>query len=356
MKHILKILILPVLLGVALATPGRASAGIFQKLSSDSIATWGKFPRFCMKIYDWGDEFFNGYDSLYVSRTHTNFNVRVNADSWADLYNFDLPEDKQIRMRTDPATSMGFSLGYLAVSVGYDMNVSRYFGGPNRTRKRFNFGFTCSLLSFEYYDIHNDGDVHITRFGSGGEAANLHLPFKGIDTHTRGADIYLFFNQKRYSMAAAFNYGRYQLRSAGSFFAGFSYFHNAYHFDFSELPEPMRDELPTSWEDYSYNVNTNNYCLKLGYGYNWVLGKHWLIGISESPVLGLQQGRITGNAKPTSMSLSNRLRISFVWNNKHWFAGVIGRADQGLIYNKKQAFINSDLSFNACFGYRFNLW
>ncbi|MDE6270523.1 MAG: DUF4421 domain-containing protein [Muribaculaceae bacterium] len=345
-----------VLLGTALAVPGQASASIIDKLKVDSIATWGKFPRFCMNVYHWGEEFFNGYDSLYVSRTHTNFDVRANLDSWADLYNFNLPEDMQIRMRTDPASSVGFSLGYLAVSIGYDWNLSQFFGGPNKVRKRFKLGFTCSLLSCEYYDTHYDGDVHITRFGPKNATSSMFLPFNGINMHTRGADLYMFFNQKRYSMSAAFNYGRFQLRSAGSFFAGFSYFHNAYHFDFSELPADMRNMLPQTWDNYSYNVNTNNYCLRFGYGYNWVLNGHMLIGVSESPVLGLQKGRITGNDKPFSMSLANRLRLSVVWNNKHWFAGVIGNSEQGLIYNRKQAFINSDLSVNACFGYRFNLW
>lgn len=342
-----------VVLGTALAAPRHAQALSFDV---DSIASWGRFPRFCMKVYRWGDEFFNGYDSLYVSKTHTYFNVKLNSESWSDLYNFELPDDKVIRIKSDPATSAGFSLSYLAVSVGYDVNISRYFGGPNRMRKRFRFGFNCSLLAVEYYNIHNDGDTHITRFGDKHSPERMHLDFKGIDTHTQGFDAYVFLNQKKYSQAAAFNYGRYQLRSAGSFYVGLSYSHNSYKFDFSGLPEDMRAQLPEWWDNYSYQVNTDNYCFRVGYGYNWVLNRHLLIGITESPVFGLQYGRITGNTKPSSASLANRLAVSFVWNNNHWFAGIIGRADQGLIYNKKQAYINNDLSFTASVGYRFNLW
>ena len=340
-------------MGAAFAAPARTSGLPFNL---DSIASMGKFPRFIIKVYDWGDRFFNGYDSVYVDRTHTSFNVKLNSESWSDLYNFDLPDSKAIRIVSDPATSMGLSLSYLAVSVGYDINVSRYFGGPNRTRKRFNFGFNCSLFAFEYYNIHNDGDTHITRFGEKNDTEKMRIDFKGIDMHTQGFDTYVFFNQMKYSQAAAFNYGRIQKRSAGSFYAGISYFHNSYNFDFSNLPAVLLQQLPESWENYTYTVNTDNFCFRLGYGYNWVLNKHWLIGISESPVLGLQRGSITGDTRPKSASLSNRFRLSFVWNNGHWFAGVIGKADQGLIYNKRQAFINSDLSFNACVGYRFNLW
>ena len=42
------------------AAPGQADAKPFLNL--DSIAAWGKFPRFCINTYRWGDRFFNGYD------------------------------------------------------------------------------------------------------------------------------------------------------------------------------------------------------------------------------------------------------------------------------------------------------
>jgi hypothetical protein len=32
-------------------------------LALDSVATWGKFPRFVVNTYRWGDKFFNGYDA-----------------------------------------------------------------------------------------------------------------------------------------------------------------------------------------------------------------------------------------------------------------------------------------------------
>ena len=41
------------------------SCGSAQALSFnlDSIAEWGKFPRFVVNTYRWGDKFFNGYGS-----------------------------------------------------------------------------------------------------------------------------------------------------------------------------------------------------------------------------------------------------------------------------------------------------
>ncbi|MGM9872585.1 MAG: hypothetical protein ACI30X_03930, partial [Muribaculaceae bacterium] len=48
-----------------LAVLAPLSASAFS-LALDSIAEWGKFPRFCIDVYRWGDKFFNSYDSTYV--------------------------------------------------------------------------------------------------------------------------------------------------------------------------------------------------------------------------------------------------------------------------------------------------
>ncbi len=61
----------------AVAMPQRAHA---LSLSLDSIAQWGKFPRFCVNTYRWGDSFFNGYDSTYVQGSGKRWNVKTRID------------------------------------------------------------------------------------------------------------------------------------------------------------------------------------------------------------------------------------------------------------------------------------
>ena len=48
----------------------------------DSIAEWGKFPRFCVNVYRWGDKFFNSYDSTYVQGSGKRWNIKLKGDSW----------------------------------------------------------------------------------------------------------------------------------------------------------------------------------------------------------------------------------------------------------------------------------
>lgn len=322
----------------------------------DSIAEWGKFPRFCVGVYRWGDKFFNTYDSTYVEGTGYKFNLKIKTESWSDFYNFNMPEDRMIVMISDPSTTIGAYLTYMAVSVGYDINVSKLVTGNERTRSRFNFGFNCSLFAAEWYYIRNDVGTSIKRFGIRGEAEHLNMPFDGINTTEWALQTYYFFNHKKYSQAATFNFSKVQKRSQGSFYAGLSISTQKFNFDFGSLPSELRDQLPDSWKDYRYNVSTNNYAFRLGYGYNWAFAKHWTMGVSESPVIGWRRGIINSEFDRNSFALSNRLWLSAVWNNKHWFAGVVGKCDVGLIYDKDHTLANALLSVEASIGYRFNIW
>lgn len=324
-------------------------------LSLDSIAEWGKFPRFCVKTYRWGDKFFNTYDSTYVQGTGYKFNVKTKTETWLDSYTFELPERFRISMVSDLCTSAGVWVTYLAVSAGYDINVSQFVGGSKTSRKRFNFRFNCALFSADLYWITNDIGTRITRFGPNDNEAN-HIRFTGIDNSIFGVDAYYHLNNKRYSRAAAFNYSKIQKRSAGSFFVGFSYWKQKFNFDFASLPLDMRDQIPDVWGSYNYFQRTNNYALRIGYSYNWVFHRRWLLAVSESPILGIQYGRLNNNPARTTASLYNRFQASIVWNSNHWFAGMIAYAENGLFFNKRNSLLSGILTFEASVGYRFNLW
>lgn len=339
---------------LSMAAPQGARA---FSLDLDSIAAWGKFPDFCIRTYRWGDKFFNSYDSLYVVGSGKRFNVKAKVDSWSDVYNFRIDEGYSMQMLSDPSSTLGFYLTYMAVSVGYDMNIGKYFNGGQRARKRFNLQFNCSLFAFEYYNISNDIGTTIRRMGPVGESHRVNIPFKGINTSQWGIDLYYFFNHKRYSQAAAFYYSKLQVRSQGTFFAGLSFNGSQYNFDFWDLEPADRPTLPASWANF-YMVKNKNYALKLGYGYNWVFHKGWVLGVSEAPLIGLRMGYINDpSQQKTSFGMSNQMRLSLIYNYKtKWFFGAVGRWDMALIYDREHTLMANNLSLEASAGFRFNLW
>ena len=343
------------LLALAFSQPSKAVS-----FSLDSIAEWGKFPRFCIGVYRWGDKFFNSYDSTYVKGTGTKFNVKLTSDSWLDYYRFVLPniddtslENRYVDLVSRPSTSIGVHLTYLAVSVGYDMNVSSIFNGVKDARKRYQFGFNCALLGVEAYKETSEVGTRMTRFG---DMKHLDIPFDGIRSDSWGIDAYYFFNNKRYSQAAAFSYSKIQLRSQGSFYAGLSVYSQNYDFNFSGLEKYLLDRLPTEWIDYHFTTKTQNYGLRLGYGYNWVFAKNWLLAGTISPTIGVKHGFVNSDTSKTSFSLYNHLKFSIVWNSGRWFAGAQASADTAIVSDRQSIFMGNDLNFTAAVGYRFNIW
>lgn len=342
-----------VLVLVAFICPGRAAA---LSLSLDSIATWGKFPRFVVNTYRWGDRFFNGYDTTYVQGTGYKFNVKLTADSWLDGYSFTLPNNTNIYMRSEPSTSAGLYLTYLAVTAGYDINFSKLFGGVDRSRHRWRFGFNCMLFAAEVYMVKNDIGSTIKRFGDKGDPTRYNLHFNGINNSTWGLDAYYFFTHKRYSEAASFNFSRVQKRSHGSFYTGISIYTQKLDFNFNALPPNLLSKLPDDWPNHRYSVNTHNYAIRVGYGYNWVFKPKWVFGISASPIIGIRKGFVNSEIEKTSLSLYNRLKMSVVWNSNRWFMGVLGKFDLAIVNDKKTTYAGGVLSGEAVVGYRFNLW
>lgn len=328
-------------------------------LALDSVRTWGKFPNFCVDVYRWGDKFFNTYDTAYVSGTNFKFNIKNRTETWGDMYRFKFDNDVSMQMRSDACTSTGFYATYLALSLGYDLNVSSWFGNKGPARNRFVFGFNCALFSAELSWISNDVSTRIKRFGTHNHIKHYDIPFTGLNTNIFSLNILYALNNKRYSRAAAFNYSKIQKRSQGSFFFGFSYWTQNFKFNFDELPDYMKQDLPTEWADYNYryNVVNKNYSLIAGYGYNWVFAPHWLLGVAESPVFGIKDGFINSdNTSKLTFSMYNQFRASVVWNNRHWFAGAILKIENGLVYDKTHTLLNTVMNGELSVGYRFNLW
>lgn len=321
----------------------------------DSIAAWGKFPRFCINTYRWGDRFFNTYDSLYVKGSGYKFNVKATSDSFLDFYGFSLPNKTRVDMLSDPTTSVGAYLTYMAVSVGYDINLSNLFRTPSSARSRYRFGFDCSLLSVETYIENNQIGTKIRRFG---DNTDINMPFNDIHIKSWGIDAYYFFNHKRYSQPAAFSFSRIQKRSQGSFYAGLSVYSQNYDFDFNSLPADMQQQLPSWWDNRHYKVKTRNYGLRFGYGYNWAFAPKWLLSVSISPTVGVRHGFVNSETEEIDLSLYYRARFSIVWNSVsgRWFAGAIGKLDSAIINDRQTTFMGHDMSFSAAVGYRFNLW
>ncbi len=319
----------------------------------DSIAKLGRFPDFCVRTYYWADKFFNGVDTAFVQSTGYKMNVKLKSGNWTDINEFYFDGDHRMKMKSPYCSSIGFDVQYLAVALGYDININKLFGGEDRSKSRFNFEFSSALLSGRLYSIKNNDGMTIYRFG---DKRNLDLKFDGMSTSLWGIDVTYYFNHNRYSNSAAFSFGKIQKQSQGSFMLSLAYQSQKMEFDFMQLPEEVKLWLPEQWKNMLYSSNGYNIGIGGGYGFNWVPRKNITIGLMAQIIPSLNYGYLNSHEKDFSFRMNYRGGLAVVWNRDRWFIGATAKADAGFIYSSSSTLTNAFVNFDVKVGWRFNLF
>lgn len=313
-----------------------------------------KFLRFAWKTYKWGDKAFNSYDTAYVVSTGKNWKFMFKSNNWNDNYRGE-PGNDVINMETYSklTANMGFQLSFMAVSVGYTIGVTNLINGEKVSNK-VDFSFTCARFAADAYYMENRGTTTAWLTGkSDGEKRKTQIKeFGGLHRMSYGLSAYYFFNNRRYAQAAAYCFSKYQRRSAGSILAGICLQHRDMSIDMDELPPLVRDNLPPDVEMPHFLYN--DYCVMVGYGYNWVLGPKWLINFTVTPYAGYRHLLKTQDQdRASAWSVNLRSRVGAVYNHKKYFVGIQGFSDIHRYKSEEHHFLGSLLDFTALVGIRF---
>lgn len=314
-----------------------------------------RFARFCVNVYNWGDRTFNTYDTAYVTGTGKNWKLMLRSHNWMQSYALIFNRDTRLRLRSNVYSDLGIHLSFMAVGVGLTRDANVLFGHTRHPRKTFNFNFVCALFSAGIDYSKTEGSTFITEFGdyrpSG--ARRLHRRFNEISQESLSGYLYYFFNHRRYSQGAAYNFSKYQLRSAGSWLAGVSVNHQRICMDFSGLPPEMTSHLPDLSTHYDFHYT--DYDLMGGYGYNWVIRpRKWLVNATLLPSLGYKhtfEGTTSG--RKDMFSLNGRAMFSVVYNHRNLFAALMGNAGGHVYFGNGYTFVNNNFSLSLTGGVRF---
>lgn len=321
----------------------------------DSTMGYPKFVMFCYRTYVWGDRAFNSYDSAYVKATGKNWKLILKSDNWVDSYiGHPIKNVNQI-MNSNLVSSIGLSLSFMAVSVGYTVSVSNLIHRGKLSNK-VDFSFTCARFTADAYYWENNNDINVTYKIKNVEGVDdgIHrLRQSGVSRKAMGLTAYYFFNNRRYAQAAAYCFSKYQKRSAGSWLAGFSMQHFDVQFDVEKMSEAVRPYFPT--QDDAPRILYNDYCLLFGYGYNWVINSKWLLNFTGTPYVGYRHNHLltVEGDKPSALSLNMRARIGAVYNHKNYFVGLQSIGDHHRFKTSTSRLISSTLNFVALVGIRF---
>ena len=320
---------------------------------NDTTVIWPKFLKFCVDVYNWGDRTFNSYDPEYVIGTGKRWKVRLVSDNWLDTYAMRLPPGIRTNMSSDVYANLGAYIQYMAVSVGSSYDLKKLFKRHEPSHKKYEFGFVCALFNAELYYHENRGGVNIRKFGDINDGKLIKEYFPGVSMYTLGFDAYYFFNNKKYSQGAAYNFAKYQLKSQGSFIIGLSITNQKLSFDFSQLPNSLKDKLPDS-EILDYYFHYNSYAILGGYGYNWVIAPKLLFNATLLPSIGFShyyEDSLEGDKYLLSLNIQGKLSLTY--NLGNYYFGLMGNLKGHYYKQGTMSLFSSIENFSAYIGLRF---
>lgn len=279
----------------------------------------------------------NNVDTNYISPNRFNLAFMLEHSTWYEHYRLGSRENERpqsINFSPNMGMKLGVYFGWRWIFLGYTFDIEDLFGGNKNKADK-------TEMSLNIYSSKFGVDLYYRKTGSdfklrSANGFNLSSPFKeqdfsGLKSKIKGLNGYWIFNHRKFSYPAVYSQSTNQRKSAGSFMAGFSYSQHAIYFDYTQLPNELKNDLNTNLR---FNkVKYSDYSLGFGYGYNWVLKKNWTANLSLLPGIGFKKA-IIDDVK---------------YNDSHWIKDInfdlLTRA--GITYNNSKYFIGASLVMHS---------
>ena len=279
----------------------------------------------------------NNVDTNYISPNRYNLAFMLEHSTWYEHYRLGSRENERpqsINFSPNMGMKLGVYFGWRWIFLGYTFDIEDLFGGNKNKADK-------TEMSLNIYSSKFGVDLYYRKTGSdfklrSANGFNLSSPFKeqdfsGLKSKIKGLNGYWIFNHRKFSYPAVYSQSTNQRKSAGSFMAGFSYSQHAIYFDYTQLPNELKNDLNTNLR--FKKVKYSDYSLGFGYGYNWVLKKNWTANLSLLPGIGFKKA-IIDDVK---------------YNESHWIKDInfdlITRA--GITYNNSKYFIGASLVMHS---------
>ena len=273
----------------------------------------------------------NNVDTNYISPNRYNLAFMLEHSTWYEHYRLGSKENgrpQSISFAPNMGMKLGIYFGWRWIFLGYTFDIEDLFGkNKNKADK--------TEMSLNIYSSKFGVDLYYRKTGSdfklrGSNGFNLATPidgqdFDGLRSKILGLNAYWIFNHRKFSYPAVYSQSTNQRKSAGSFMAGFSYSRHSIHFDYTQLPIEMKNDLNRNLR--FSKVKYSDYSLGFGYGYNWVFKKNWVANLSLLPGIGFKKAKIDDMdykerdwIKDINFDLITRAGITY--NNSKYFVGA----------------------------------
>lgn len=246
-------------------------------------------------------------------------------------------------IKSDYRGTMSFAVTYRSISLGFAINPAKLAGKSKDNELNLvsygnKFGFDAAWLSSKTYSgTVSAGDVESDV--SKGMVSQQAINFNA----------YYVFNNKRFSIPAAFTQSYIQRKSAGSIMAGIS------------IDGQKVSIAPQAAINYAaVTMKIMEIGIGAGYGYNLVVGKRWLFHLSALPTFDVfVRSHISEGSNKLNMSyhfpsviITGRGAAVYSWKNK--FAGATMVFTSSSVGSRNRLHVMRDKwRLRAFYGFRF---
>lgn len=274
------------------------------------------------------------YDTNYVVRPEGTLTLKMRLNESGESYHVRGDKDGvnyKGDLSTSRKTTVSIAASYRGLSAAVAINPAKLKGLYNDYE--LNLSYYSSRLSF-------DASYHRSTTLSGdierGDYVG-HLNKEGVKLKMFNLAGYYVFNHRRFSYPAAFTQSYIQRRSAGSWLAGISYQSGTIH-----TTDELKERTPNAPE---VDIHVGLLGIGGGYGYNWVLGKKWLLHFSMLPTFVVyNHSHMTVNGERRE---AGHVRFSMIFNER---ASIVynfsPRYFAGATFNMSNTFFNNDVRVN----------
>lgn len=322
---------------------------------ADTTVRYPAFLGFCVKVYNWADKFFNSYNPEYVVGTGKRWKARIGSENWMDSYWLTLlqPERLDIGMASNLYSNIGAYLQYMAVSIGYSYDIGNFFGANGDLKHRkYEFGFNCARFNVELRYHENTGGTYLRKLGDYNSGHLFRQKFSGVSLYKFGVDAFYFVNNMKYSHGAAYNFSKFQKKSAGSLITGVTFNTRKINFDFTQIPDNLRPSLTVPPTNYYFHYRSLGAIV--GYGYNWVVKPRLLINITALPAVAVTHCYEDSQEGKKTMLGGNIIgSTSVTYNLGNFFFSFIGRAEGSIYHSAHYTILSTISNFSGNVGVRF---
>lgn len=320
---------------------------------------------------------FNAIDSTYITPNKYNWAFMLqNTNSFENYKLHSRERDQQLVFSPKPAFKFGPYIGWRWIFLGYTFEVGSLGNGAHSRKTEMELSLYSAMLGCDLIYRRTGNDFRLRKIkGFGEEAESVEgTSCKGINVKVTGINAYYVFNHKRFSYPAAFAQSTVQRKSCGTWKAGISCTQHELDFNYKGLPEELtHNEAHQLSPEFMFDkLKYTDLSFSLGYAYNWVFKRNFLLCASISPAIGYKITHIDPISEAEDLITTEEKdnpffplhlndfnfdvigRLGLVWNNTKYFAGLSLIIHNYNYRHRKLSINNTFGTLNFYIGLNFN--